>query len=243
MHSDDIKAVAEFCKAKLALANARLPDQYSYQSLPLCVIDAVFSIGVNYISTRNTVTRFCKYFGINQINKIRPPAIADQLSITEFINLYNQYGVEVMAERVYQNLQRTSTRNGISKSEAVLRFSQALLRFGVDYFQDVNKILGNPSFESVIRRIPGQGSGLSLWYFYMLAGSDNYVKPDRMITRFILSATGKSLSIEESQTAVVGACEILVEDYPHLTPRMLDHLIWEYQRKQKWAGTRANTRL
>lgn len=32
-------------------------------SLPLCVIDAVFSIGVIYTSTANTVTRFCERHG------------------------------------------------------------------------------------------------------------------------------------------------------------------------------------
>ena len=32
---------------------------YEYTSLPLCVIDAVFSIGVRYESTENTVRDFC----------------------------------------------------------------------------------------------------------------------------------------------------------------------------------------
>lgn len=232
MCDDDIKALADFCKAKLDLANAKLPDEYGYQSLPLCVVDAVFSIGAHYASTRNTVARFCKYFVLNETSKVHPPNIADQLSIKEFIKLYTRHGVNGMAEKVYQNLQRTSTRNGVLKSEAVLRFSQTLQQFGVNYFQDAGNILGNRDFESAVYKIPGQGSGLSLRYFYMLAGSDDYVKPDRMITRFVQSAIGKSPNIEESHKAIVGACTILTKEYPHLTPRMLDHLVWQYQRVQ-----------
>ena len=46
------------CVTDLPLAGARLSDEYYYDSLPQCVIDAVYSIGVNYKSTRNTVIRY-----------------------------------------------------------------------------------------------------------------------------------------------------------------------------------------
>ena len=36
-----------------------------------------------------------------------------------------------------------------------------------------------------MRAIPGQRSGISLTYFFMLAGSDDLVKPDRMLGRFL----------------------------------------------------------
>ncbi len=232
MYDHAIQAVAAFCKARLDLTDTKLPDEYGYPSLPLCVIDSVFSIGVRYTSTRNVVARFCRHFGVSDTSPVRPPAKADQLSITKFIGFYNDYGVEGMAERVYQNFQRTSTRNGILKSEAVLRFSQALRHFGVDYMQDVQKVIDSSRFESTIMQVPGQRSGICLRYFYMLAGSDDYVKPDRMLTRFIESAIGKSPSVEESHKLIVGACNMLKKEYPYLTPRALDHLIWEYQREQ-----------
>ncbi len=37
-----------------------LPSEFYYPSLPLCIIDAVYSIGVTYTSTRKTVIRFCE---------------------------------------------------------------------------------------------------------------------------------------------------------------------------------------
>jgi len=135
-----------------------------------------------------------------------------------------------MAEQVYQNRQRTSARSGILKSEAVLRFSEVLYQFDVDYSQDVSKILGDTRFEAKIQEIPGQRSGISLRYFYMLTGSEEFIKPDRMVNRFVYQATGKTFGIEKTTELLIGASKILAEKYPGLTPRKLDNIIWKYQR-------------
>ncbi|PKO09792.1 MAG: hypothetical protein CVU40_07855 [Chloroflexi bacterium HGW-Chloroflexi-2] len=91
--------------------------------------------------------------------------------------------------------------------------------------------MGNEKFEAEIARIPGQSSGLSTRYFYMLAGDENFIKPDRMIRRFIQAAIGRELSIEDCQELLLAAHAELVRDYPLLTPRSLDHEIWLYQRQ------------
>lgn len=52
--------VAEAARTKLNLAGARLRDEHFYASLPLCVIDAVFSIGVKYEGTKRTVIRWAE---------------------------------------------------------------------------------------------------------------------------------------------------------------------------------------
>jgi hypothetical protein len=36
---------------------------------------------------------------------------------------------------------------------------------------------------------------------------------------------------DQAGQAVKGACALLVPDYPNLTPRLLDHTIWKYQRE------------
>ncbi len=136
-----------------------------------------------------------------------------------------------MAEKICQNKQRTSTRNGILKAEATYRFASVVQKFGVEYLQDVEKIMGNETFEQEITRIPGQSSGLSTRYFYMLAGDENFIKPDRMIRRFIQAAIGRDLNMDECQELLIAAHAELVRDYPLLTPRSLDHEIWLYQRQ------------
>ncbi len=230
MQQHDITAVAAYCRSVLNLADAKLGDEHHYQSLPLCVIDTIYSINANYTSTRNTVIRFCNHFGLKRIAQVVPPPPAEQLSVSKFINIYDTYGVTAMAENVFQNKQRTSTRSGILKAEAVLLLSKVLRGFDVDYFQDVAKVLGRPVFEQAVQRIPGQASGVSLRYFYMLAGSDDFIKPDRMIARFVHAAINRPTSIGETHSLIVEACRLLVSDYPHLTPKLLDFVIWNYQR-------------
>jgi len=229
----EIKKVVELCKNKLDLKNGTLGDEYYYSSLPLCVIDAVFSIGVKYSGTQNVINRFCKHVNIQRLRFQPMPDKSQQLSINNLIQLYSRYGIDGMTDIVYHNKQRTSSRGGILKSEAVYKFAFVLEKFGVDYFQDIDKIYENYLFESKIKQIPGQKSGKSLSYFYMLSGSDDYIKPDRMIERFIRLAIGdKSLTPQECHDIIVGAqCKLVVE-YPNITPRLLDYLIWGFQRAQ-----------
>ncbi len=228
----DSQKLANYCKSTLSLDSINSDRTYGYPNLPLCVIDAVFSIGVNYASTRNVVSRFCEFFDISIYSEIIPPPINEQLSISKLIGFFDKYGYEEMANFVFNNRNRTSTINGILKSEAVFLFSKTLNLFSVEYLQDMEKIINSSSFELEIKKIPGQKSGISTRYFYMLSGEENFIKPDRMILRYIQSAVGKIPSINEATDLVLKACEILLKDQPHLTPRSLDNLIWNYQREQ-----------
>ena len=86
--------------------------------------------------------------------------------------------------------------------------------------------------ERAVRAIPGQGSGVSLRYFWMLAGSDDFVKPDRMVLRFLQAALGRPVPVAEAQRLLSDAAEQLKAKYAHLTPRLLDYAVWQYQRQQ-----------
>lgn len=220
--------IAAHCKATLSLVNASLPDEYYYHSLPNCVVDAIFSIGVRYTSTRNTVHKFCNHYELPIYSRPRLPE-SEQLSINQFLEWMNDFTPDELAATVFQNRQRTSARNGILKAQAVRLFAQVLKSYKVDYLQDIPKIISDSSFEKDIAEIPGQRSGLSTRYFYMLAGSDDYIKPDRMIRRFIHSAINQDLSMQECHDAIVGSYQNLKVEYPNLTPRLLDFQIWSYQ--------------
>ena len=58
-------------------------------------------------------------------------------------------------------------------------FAEAPQKHHVNYLQDVATILSNRAFHGAIKSIPGQRSGISLSYFFMLSGSDDLVKEDR----------------------------------------------------------------
>jgi hypothetical protein len=85
--------------------------------------------------------------------------------------------------------------------------------------------------ETALRSVPGQRSAISVSYFFMLAGDENLVKPDRWIGRFLKRHLGYVTSSAEAQSLIAGACAILRVKYPHLTPRLLDNVIWNLERR------------
>jgi hypothetical protein len=69
-------------------------------------------------------------------------------------------------------------------------------------------------------------------YFAMLTGDENSVKPDRMISRFLHNILDRNISTEEAVHLIQQASIILASKHPHLTPRILDYEVWNFQRHQ-----------
>src|SRR5258708_4337721 len=182
--------------------NAIHPDAvFHYASLPLCVIDAVFSIGVRYASTERTVKEWCNNYGWDW----EQSSGTKQRTVSEFLEILRPYESrwENMATEVFRNHQRTSTTSGILKAEAVYRFAKTLQGFRIETFADALQSGLRPEIRAALRAIPGQGSGLSYSYFLILAGNKSAVKADRMVTRFVLDGTGlRSISTEDCENLV-----------------------------------------
>jgi hypothetical protein len=189
----------------------------------------VFSIGIKYQTTQGVVQRYCNYFKLNKIrtDKNLVPDIKSQQSISNFLEMHDKYD---FTEQIFQNRNRTSPQNGILKSEAVFLFADVLKKYQIEYFQDIYKFYINKEIGEEVMQIPGQRSGISLKYFLMLAGNNDLIKPDRQILSFLKEIIGYSVSIEEAQEILLRTCCILKKDFPTLTLRLLDHLIWNYQR-------------
>jgi hypothetical protein len=225
MNDEIIDKVETFCYEQFAdKKDFVLPDEYSYGHLPLCVIDSVFSIGVRYEGVKNVIKRFCDYYKIDRISS------KNELTTTDILALIEQLSIIELTEKVFQNRQRTSASNGILKSQAVVLFLKVLQKFRVERFGDIEKIMTNVQFENEIKEIPGQKSGISLKYFFMLAGSDNLIKPDRMILRFLENITGQKLSLNNCQVIQIAVTERLKKRGFNITAKKLDNLIWSYQR-------------
>ena len=210
---------------------------------PMCdsdyysIIDAVFSIGVKYTSTQNVVKNYCTYYGLREYNT-KQDNDGDTHTISQLVEHIESMGIEKSADVVFRNHQRTSSRNGILKTDAVLRFARILQKYGVETLADITA-KGIPyKAEEEILRIPGQRSGLSLRYFYMLSGDDSQAKPDRHVLRFLKEHTGCDYTIQQAQDVLGNTVELLKGKYPHLTVRLLDYSIWDYmahRRKNKMA--------
>lgn len=208
-----------------------LPHEFFYASLPLCVIDAVFSIGVTYTSTVNTVIRFCEQQDWTRFLEPDAPQAKGEHTITEFLTLFDGLTPDQIANNLFGNRQRTSTRSGILKAEAVQRFAGALKESGIDGFDDLTEARLSAA-ETLVRGIPGQRSGISSDYFRMLSGDDNVIKPDRMVQRYIARALGEApqnISPARARNLLQRATLLLVKRGQDWSPRRLDHSIWKIE--------------
>jgi hypothetical protein len=175
-----ISKIADFTKNNITVENYKLDPEFYYQSLPFCVIDSIYSIGVRYETVKKTVKNFCEYNNllIFRENVDSIPEKSSQFSVNDFMNMFGQADYNELATSIFRNKQRTSSVSGVLKAEAVVHFLKELSNEGINYFQDLENISTN--FESKIKEIIGQKSGISLQYFYMLAGNDRLIKSDRM---------------------------------------------------------------
>lgn len=227
----NIHAFETACQDKFNLDELSLSDAYYYNSLPLCVIDAVFSIGVRYTSTENAVKRYCAALGIQRVRSSDLEGYDDH-TVSDMLFAIEKYGIDESADVLFNNRQRTSTRSGILKSNAVFLFGQALKKDGIQSLRDYQESGISCTGEADIRAIPGQRSGISLQYFYMLAGRDDFCKPDRHILRFISSCVGETITTSQAQHIMAETVADLIHQYPTLTVRSLDYAIWEYMARK-----------
>jgi len=188
--------VAAIRKKIPGLEQAQLGREYSYHSLPLCVIDAVFSIGVRYRNAQKAVESWCAAqqpnWAIYRSDAKRRQTTGDLIRAAD-----GEDGTALTQRFFGGNRQRTSTRNGILKADATLRFAKALQQGEIEDCNDIRNSARADLAWQAVRAIPGQGSGLSFKYLLMLAGDDSSVKPDRMLCRFVAEASGRSMVSRE----------------------------------------------
>jgi hypothetical protein len=225
----DVQRLVAYISDKLPNLEGAAPDNYEYASVPLCVIDAVFSIGVRYTGVTNTIDNFCKF---SHWEKDRKKARTEHI-VSQLLSILSPYEnrFDELAENVFRNRQLTSARSGIRKAEAVYRFAKALQHHGIETFSDAIQRGKDRELGEAVRRIPGQSSGLSFAYFLMLVGHRDVVKPDRMLRRFVALAIDKPVSQDYADDLVVRASAVLRTQFPNLTPSVLDNAIWTYQQR------------
>ena len=222
------ESVAEAARRVLPLKDASLGDEHEYASLPLCVIDAVFSIGVRYSSTKPVPRRWA------EAQTPHWPLLRRELtvehSISDFLTALTPFTDEALALNIFRNKQRTSSRGGVLKAEAVRQFAVELQRAGIDQFSDMGDEAKLELAETYVKtRVKGQSSGISFEYFRVLVGQET-VKADRMVCRFVARAAGlERIAPTVARQAVIDATALLKSDYPNLNTRLLDFVIWNYK--------------
>ncbi len=235
----DVDRLMRHIEAKIDLARAARGLDFNYwASLPLCIIDSVFSIRAKYSGVERVVIKWCESQKPPWEWKTGfKPATDTGPTVRDFVDVIEScLAGGCKYEELFGNKQRTSPRGGILKAEAVHRFANALLNSGINTFSDVRDHGKLEAAEKRVKEIPGQRSGITFKYFLMLAGEDSFVKPDTHLRRFVSDA----LCIDWSCLVPEGRTEELVreaarrfeKDHPRLTPVALDYAIWSYQKTQ-----------
>lgn len=219
MTESDVQALVTACAPFAASTIGELDAPDGYQSVPLCVIEAIYSIGVRYEGVENVVRRYKRHwadFGVD----------ADEPSHTTGDLLSALAERDDLADSLFDNRQLTSTRGGILKAEAVVQMHRVLDEFGIQTTEQLRSRFDDAQLDAGSRSVHGQRSGISTKYLFLLAGVEDAVKPDRMITRFVSLAVGRRVSPLEAQELVQAASVELRGTNSALTPRVLDHQIW-----------------
>lgn len=210
------------------------PREQRWSSLSYCVVDAVWSVGSDYDAVVTPlVRRVAADLGDTEplVEVDRP--VSDPVPLSKFLTCYeNAEGLD----RVTDNDQRTSTSNGILKTEAVIQYAEILHKHGVDTLTDAQTALDDPEFiadvDGALSDVPGDGShGIRRAYLWMLVGDDHRIKPDRMVMRW-LERQGFDVGPADAKHLIAEVSERLTSNDRTITPWMVDHAIWEDERSR-----------
>jgi hypothetical protein len=205
----------------------KMPDGYK-NSLALCVLDSIWSIGIRYQTVLKVLGRYLKARGYSGIANAQ--RCTDGTS--HFLDWYRTLGEEKTPgeaiSKKLNNWNRTSSRGGKLKGSAVLKAFLLLESLNVETTQDL--ISRADEIESRWKNeVPGQSSGISWKYVLMLAGQSG-VKPDRMLYRFMerVGVESKTLTPEDFVKQIVQRIGMDKVD-----ATAVDHRIWSVERARR----------
>jgi hypothetical protein len=233
----DIQQLMCHIEVRIDLEKVAAEPALYWASMPLCIIDSVWSIRSNYETTVcPLVRRFARsntppWDGADHSTPPcdRGPTVRDLLDIIEGrLKQGHTY------ETLFANRQRTSSRSGILKADAVHRFANSLLSAGINQPGDLRDVARLKKAETLVREIPGQGTGITFTYFLMLCGEGQFVKSDTHIRRFVSDGLGvpwsNLVSADRAARLLSEAARRFGVKFPGLTPAKLDHAVWDDQK-------------
>lgn len=219
---EKIDVFTKYCKEKFALDSV---VEYNYHSLSVCLIDCIYSLRAKYfVVTIPIVDRYSQAF-------MRGDKYAEGDTLKDLLSHIDECGgIDHFVDRILKNHQKLG-RN-IPKEQVLVNFANTLIKMGINTMRDFQKYKDQEKLEMEIRSIPGLGDA-AVNYIFMLAGDPGRCKPDVHIHRCLMDALGEDMSNDKCQALFQGTVENLQVEYPGLTVRQLDGIIWqEYQSKR-----------
>jgi hypothetical protein len=189
-----------------------------YDSVALAAMDSIWSINAKYVGVQNVIARYLAA-------RAEQGADGQHDAPEDLLAFIADHRSQAFADAV-KNRQRTSTRSGILKAEAVKLAAELLAKHGINTPADLRELDAEDlaALEADWRAITGQRSGISFEYMLMLCGIEG-VKVDRHIRRFVAEALGvpvAQISVADARALVTAAADQL-----GITWRVADYAIWD----------------
>ncbi|WKW98889.1 MULTISPECIES: hypothetical protein [Rhodococcus] len=228
-------ALVQHLAAQVAALDPQ-PRPRRWVSLSLCVLDAVWSIGLRYHQVvAPVVTKVASEFGVARPTVPAATALMeDPIPLTVFRDRF----ATADALRAVTTEHRTSTRGGIYKADAAVRYADILREHHIDTLADARHVLADPDRLAVVdadlRRVPGDGAhAIRRDYLWMLIGDDELIKPDRMVLRW-LRHHGADVGPATARRLVTAIAAVLNQDESQprqITAWEIDHALWQAGQK------------
>ena len=223
----EILQVADAVCRSIPLNSVSLPDEFYPGHLSVALIDAVFNtskrVDRRATQIQSDVARYCCQFGVTRTRTVRweMPAVARQETLGDLIRRYDAFGVDRMADDVFQ-MRTCGSSAKRAAVQRVLDVARALRAIGVDVLQDVQSRRFE-EIETTLRRVSGVGDE-TVRLLLMYAGDDDFVRGDESVRSFVASALGRRfVPAHVAEELVRRTAYELV-----LSPRFLDFVLWEY---------------
>lgn len=206
----------EFCRNNIHIQGTTSV----YHSLPICIIDCVYSLRTKYKSvTVPIVHRYADtYLNGNVMDT------DDNLSL--FLEHMNHCGLQYFADKVVCNHQKLG---GIPKEEICYKIATYLKCLNINTLAEFRDYSHPELLEIVLNGIKGFGDA-GVNYLFMLAGDTSRCKPDVHIHRSIRDACGNDVTNDECQIIFTEAVAEMQTEHPNLTVRDLDFAVWSHYR-------------
>ena len=207
---------AKYCDANFDLTTQ---SEYGYQSLSVCILDCVYSLRAKYYAV--TIPIVERYANVYMGGDSR--ASGDTVSL--LIKRMDEKGHKEFADQVLRNQQKLGGKKQIPKEEVCYQLARYLRDLHIETIEDFQNFESQEILEIVIRAVNGLGDA-GVNYLFMLAGDPDRCKPDVHIHHCVRDACGHDISNEECQLLFTDAVKLLRNQYPNLTVRGLDGIIW-----------------
>ena len=192
----------------------------SYSSISVCLIDCVYSLRAKYYAvTIPIVDRYAECYMEGDRNR----AGDTTSNLLEHMETFG--GPEKFADTILRNHQELGGRAHIAKEKVLFQLASYLKLLHIETVEDFRNFESPELLEIVIRAVKGLGDA-GANYLFMLAGDPNRCKPDVHIHHCIRDACGEDVTNEECQRLFQEAVSVLKKEYPTLTVRRLDSVVW-----------------